>query len=213
MAESKGMALVAAVAEELINRLLRLDSHTLQRLGELDGKVIAVRLQSQSLRDEDAPFLLYCLPSEGGLRIRLHSERDPDVTIGGDIPVFGKLVLGRHMPSSVPVGELQISGDFDLGHRFKKILDQVEIDWEEELSHYVGDVMARKFSLLVQDTRRWLRHAGETVLQDVAEYLQEETRDLPKQREVDAFLRSVDDFRSDVERMRQRLDRLREQSS
>ncbi|HEX19826.1 MAG TPA: sterol-binding protein, partial [Acidiferrobacteraceae bacterium] len=145
-----------------------------------------------------------------GLRIRLQTDAAADVTIGGDIPVFTKLVFGESLPSGFGAGELQIAGDFDLGHRFKKILDQVEIDWEEELSHYVGDVMAHKLSLMLRDTRSWVRHARQTLMQDVAEYLQEETRDLPKQREVDAFIRGVDEIRSDTERMQQRIQRLKE---
>ncbi|GMQ91437.1 MAG: SCP2 sterol-binding domain-containing protein [Gammaproteobacteria bacterium] len=210
MSNSEGMALIAAVAEELVNRLLRLDTETLHRLGDIGDKVIAVRLQTKYRSDQDEPLLFYCFPSESGLRIRLQADAEADVTIGGDIPVFTKLVLGENMPSGFAAGELQIAGDFDLGHRFKKILDQVEIDWEEELSHYVGDVMAHKLSLMFCDTRSWVRHARQTLMQDVAEYLQEETRDLPKQREVDAFIRGVDEIRSDTERMQQRIQRLKE---
>lgn len=210
MGDSKSLILVAAVAEELVNRLLRLDTETLRRLGDIGDKVIAVRLQTKQRSDQGEAFLFYCFPSEAGLRIRLQAEAEPDVTIGGDIPVFTKLVFGENLPSGFAVGELQISGDFDLGHRFKKILDQVEIDWEEELSHHVGDVMAHKLSLLFRDTRSWVRHARQTILQDVAEYLQDESRDLPKQREVDAFVRDVDDIRSDTERMQQRIQRLKE---
>ena len=210
MGDPKSLTLIAAVAEELINRLLRLDSETLRRLGDISDKVIAVRLQTQYRSDKDEPLLFYCFPSEAGLRIRLQADAEADVTIGGDIPVFTKLVLGDNLPSGFAAGELQIAGDFDLGHRFKKILDQVEIDWEEELSHHVGDVMAHKLSLLFRGTRSWVRHARQTMMQDVVEYLQEESRDLPKQREVDAFIRDVDDIRSDTERMQQRIQRLKE---
>jgi len=210
MGDSEGMALIAAVAEELVNRLLRLDTETLRRLGDLGDKVIAVRLQTKYRSAQDEPLLFYCFPSEAGLRIRLQADAEADVTIGGDIPVFTRLVLGESLPSGFGAGELQIAGDFDLGHRFKKILDQVEIDWEEELSHYVGDVMAHELSLMFRDTRSWVRHARQTLMQDVAEYLQEETRDLPKQREVDAFIRGVDEIRSDTERMQQRIQRLKE---
>ena len=210
MPVSKPTALLAALMEQAINRLLWLDPETLERLGQLDGKVVAVQLQSEHVSADQQLPRFYCYPSESGLRIKLADDLEHDVTIAGNLPVFTKLILGDNAPTGLAAGELKISGDFDLGHRFKKILDRIEIDWEETLSHYVGDIGAHKLANFARRLRHWGKHAHNTVMRDVVEYFQEETRDLPKQREVEQFIRSVDDIRADVERLQQRLQRLGE---
>jgi hypothetical protein len=69
-------------------------------------------------------------------------------------------------------------------------------DLEEELSRWIGDLPARRVSLcgagaiLVARTRAQLRR-------NVAEYLQEESRDLVGKTEVEEFLRGVDELRDD----------------
>jgi len=103
---------ITALTEETINRILRLDPDTLARLGELEGKVIRLRL---GVAD---PVEIFVLPSDTGVSLRGHYDGTPDVTLAGDIPVFAKLALRRVVPNVVAEGEVQISGDIDLGQRF-----------------------------------------------------------------------------------------------
>src|SRR3989344_7772241 len=104
---------ITALTEETINRILRLDPDTLARLGELQGKVIRLRLGGAD------PVEIFVLPSDTGVSLRGHYDGAPDVTLAGDIPVFAKLALRRSVPNVVADGEVQISGDIDLGKRFQ----------------------------------------------------------------------------------------------
>jgi ubiquinone biosynthesis protein UbiJ len=49
------------------------------------------------------------------------------------------------------------------------------------------------------------RRAHDTFLQNVAEYLQEEGRDVPNRTEAEEFLHGVDRLRDDVDRLEARL--------
>ena len=192
---------MTAVLEDAINRLLRLDPQMLARLGEFDGKCIGLRLAGE---DRDLEFFLF--PSAAGFRVRATHAAAPDVTIRGDVPVFTRLVFGGS--PTTRAGELQISGDIELGQDFQRILRALDIDWEEHAAHIVGDVAAHQLGRVARELRAWARQSGGYLRQDVREYLQEESRLLAKRESVDRFLGAVDTLRADTDRLEQRLTRL-----
>lgn len=190
--------------EEAINRALRLDPATLARLGELEGKVIRLRAAG------DRPFEIFILPDESGLWLRGEYDREPDVTLTGDIPVIFRFALRRIIPDVVAAGEVQISGDIDLGQRFQRLLEQADIDWEEQAARVLGDVPAHQLGNALRDLGGWARRTLHTLKQDLSEYLQEESRLLPVRPRAGAFRHSVETLEHDVESLEKRLTRLRE---
>lgn len=187
--------------ENIVNRILRLDPDTLVRLAEFDGKCIGVRLAGD---DRDLEFFLF--PSVAGFRIRATHDTAPDVTIRGDLPVFTRLVFGDG--ATQRAGELQISGDIELGQRFQRALKSLDIDREEQSARLVGDIAARQLGRVARGLRVWARSSRGYLEQDVREYLQEESRLLARREAVDNFLGAVDTLRADADRLEQRLTRL-----
>lgn len=188
--------------EAAVNRVLRLDPDTLARLGELDGKCIAVHLAREG---RDVEFFLF--PSASGFRVRATPDGVPDVTIRGDVPVFARLVFGGN--GAARAGELQISGDIELGQHFQRLLKQIDLDWEEQAARVVGDVAAHQLGRAVRGLRAWARQSRGYLEQDAREYLVEESRLLPRRESVEQFLRAVDTLRADADRLEKRLDQLR----
>jgi ubiquinone biosynthesis protein UbiJ len=195
---------LTALTEETINRILRLDPDTLARLGELQGKVIRLRLG-----DTD-PVEIFVLPSDTGVSLRGHYDGTPDVTLAGDIPVFAKLALRRVVPNVVADGEVQISGDIDLGQRFQRLLEKIDIDWEEPAARVLGDVAAHQLGNALRHFGGWTRRSLNTLGEDAAEYLREESRLLPARSRAEAFRQAVEALRGEAERLESRLERLRE---
>ena len=193
---------LTALTEETINRILRLDPDTLVRLGELQGKVIRLRLG-----DTD-PVEIFVLPSDTGVSLRGHHDGAPDVTLAGDIPVFAKLALRRVVPDVVADGEVQISGDIDLGQRFQRLLEKIDIDWEEPAARVLGDVAAHQLGNALRHFGGWTRRSLNTLGEDAAEYLREESRLLPARSRAEAFRQAVEALRGEAERLESRLERL-----
>ncbi len=194
---------LTALTEETINRILRLDPDTLARLGELQGKVIRLRLGGAD------PVEIFVLPSDNGISLRGHHDGAPDVTLAGDIPVFAKLALRRVVPDVVADGEVQISGDIELGQRFQRLLEKIDIDWEEPAAHVLGDVAAHQLGNALRRFGGWTRQSLNTLSADTAEYLQEESRLLPSRSRAEAFRQAVEALRLNAERLESRLERLR----
>ena len=210
-------SLMTAVLEDAVNRLLRLDPDTLARLGEFDDKCIGLRLAGDDSRagggraasgtaadDRDLEFFLF--PSAAGFRVRTTHNATPDVTLRGDVPVFARLAFGEGVTRRA--GELQISGDIELGQRFQHVLKSLDIDWEGQSARFVGDVAAHQLGRAARGLRAWARSSRGYLEQDLREYLQEENRLLVRREAVDRFLGAVDTLRADADRLEQRLTRL-----
>jgi ubiquinone biosynthesis protein UbiJ len=195
---SAALSMFERVAEQAINRVLRLDPETLRRLGELEGKTIRLDLGTAA-----QALTLFVTPGADGLRVGRTFDGAPDVTLRGDIPVFARLAR-----TGIAAGELQISGNIDLGTRFKRILEDIEPDWEEPLARVVGDVAAHQIGRAVRRVVAWGNDSAQRLAQDAVEYLQEETRLLAPRVRVEEFLRAVDRLRADADRMHKRIEQL-----
>lgn len=192
--------------EGALNRYLNLDPDTPSRFAALSGKIIAVEL-------EGLGRTIYFAPEPDGVRILADYAGVPDATLRGT--PWALLRMGslqsdsRAAREALASGAVRISGDVELGQRFKQILDAVEIDWEEHLAGLVGDLLAHKLGNAARAAQGWARQAAATLGRDFAEYQQEEAHNLARPDDVQNFIGAVDTLRDDVERMEQRVGRLR----
>lgn len=192
---------VCASLEAAVNKVLRLDPDTVEKLATLAGKVIAVELRGLNVA-------LYLIPEKSGLNIFSRFDGEPDTTLRGTPLAMARMGLEKKAGDTLFAGDVEISGDVELGQSFREILDGLDIDWEEQLSLVTGDVVAHQVGNVVRGAVDWGRKTLEILSRDAAEYLQEESRDLPNPGEVENFLSDVDVLRTDVDRLEARVKRL-----
>jgi len=195
--------LATAALEKALNHCLHMDPETLAQVTRLEGKVIALAITGLGKS-------IYLVPTADGLRVQSVFEGEPDVTIKGGPFSLARLGLSEH-PASVFGDGVEMAGDAQLGRKVQHILDSLDLDWEEQLSRLSGDVIAHQVGNTVRELFSWGSKTAETLGRDVAEYFQEESRDLVVKPELDQFLDCVDTLRSDVDRMAQRVKRLQAQ--
>jgi len=99
----------------------------------------------------------------------------------------------------------QIRGDAEIANLYRELFLLARPDLEEELSRFVGDMPARRAARFAQQGLAWMRRTASTARENLAEYLQEESRDLVNQSEFDEFLRGVDEVRETTARVEARL--------
>lgn len=186
--------------ETAFNGLLRYDPDTRMALGELAGRSIAVEVIEfgQSL---------YLLPFADGMRFSAVGPDSADVSIRGHATALVGM-LRRRPSNGNTAGQVEIRGDVHLAQHLQAIMRNMDIDWEEFLSQYLGDVAAHRIGRFGRDLRDYLGQSLLTIGMDISEYLRFESRWLPARVEVDDFLQDVDRIRDDVERAQQRLARL-----
>ncbi len=191
------LPVLITVLEDAVNRLLRLDPESLRELGRLSGRVILLEL-----RGLGRPLFLF--PSEGGVRVRTEHAGVPDAAIRAGLGGVLNLALWQQTRAFFS-GEIEISGDIELGQRFQGILRRVDIDWEEVAARLLGDPLAHQLGQFMRAAGSGLSATREVIMRDMTEYLQCESRNLPQRHEVDDFLDAVDVLRADVDRLEQRI--------
>ncbi len=183
------------IAEAGGNRLLALDAQAVARCAELQGSVIAVELT-------DLERTLYLHPGGWGLRLSLQQPAcEVDATIRGRVVSLINLATEQDKISTSIQQRIEISGNTAVAQKFQKLLVEIDIDWEELLSRYVGDTMAFRIGQGLRKTRDWMQLNVESFSASGREYLQEEVRSLPSGAEYRRFQQQVTDLRHDVDRL------------
>jgi ubiquinone biosynthesis protein UbiJ len=191
---------LAAALESALAVYLRQDPDNARRTAALQGKVIALSLTGTGLT-------LYFLPDAEGVQVLSEYEGNVDTHLTGTPPGFVRLALDRR-EDALFQGAVKIDGDTAIGQQFQDLLAGTDWDWEEQLSHVTGDVIAHQAGRLATQVGRLLRDTRETLADDCSEYLQEESRLLPTRIEVRYFLDDVDRLRDAAERLQARVERL-----
>jgi ubiquinone biosynthesis protein UbiJ len=187
--------------QELLNAVLQQDERALAAVSELAGKLIAIQIIGTALT-------IYVKFERKAMLLSLEHEGKPHVTIRARPFTLIGLLLDRDGKATAITPEMEISGDTNLAQRFQELLRNVEIDWEEHLSHWIGDIAAHQAGRLFRTTRSYLRETRSTLGMNISEYLRYEKEILPTREDVAEFVSAVDVLRNDAERLQQRFDRL-----
>ena len=196
--------LACAGLEAALNSYLDLDASARKQMDKLHGRVIAFEILGLAQT-------VYLIPGPGKVQLLEVFEGDPDCCISGSPLALARMSDRYASSSQLFSGEVAIRGDTELAHQLSKILGAMDIDWEEQLSHLTGDLIAHRVGNLLRATRDWGANSNATLSLDIQEYLQEELRLLPGRLEIEHFLGSVDTLRDDVERLQARMTLLQKQ--
>jgi ubiquinone biosynthesis accessory factor UbiJ len=182
----------------LLNRGIAGSGDAARRCRELDGRSFRIELEGLGLG--------LTLVSRGD-KVALLEEEQADASLRGTPGALARLVATGD-ESMLRARAVRISGDPLVARDFRDLIAIAAPDFEEELARLLGDVAARQLGNLLRGLTGWGLDAADRLSQNFAEYLQEESRELPARPEVEAFLDEVDELASDVARLEARLQRL-----
>jgi ubiquinone biosynthesis protein UbiJ len=188
--------------EGSLNRLLQQDPETLAELAQLQGHVIGLQLKSTGVT-------LYFLPHATGMQVMTQYAAEPDVLIIATPASLVRLRLSDQPQPTLFSGDVKMHGDIEVAQRFQKILGKLDIDMEEWLSQYVGDIAAHRIGNIGRGLTSWFKQASLTLAQNLSEYVQYEGRDVATEQELDDFCHDVDTLRDDAERLAARIQQLK----
>ena len=189
--------------ETSINLVLKKDPDTLKKFSALQGKVIAFDFT-------DLDFTLYLFPHTEGVQVQYLYEGQADTILQGSPLAFINMSLGDSTESFFS-GEVRIKGDIELGQHFKRILDQLDLDWEEWLSEYSGDLIAFKAGSLIRTFNSWGKETLNILKLDASEYIKEEGQLSPHPDEIEEFANNISRLRDHTARLEARILRLQNQ--
>ena len=193
--------LLTAALERAVNRLIVMDPDAKLFLEPLAGKTIAINLPALGLE-------LYCCPGVHGIQFIEQLQEEADTRLTGSPVSLALMGLSDSPQGALFGGDVTIEGDVHVARRFQDLFEKLDIDWEEQLSRYTGDVIDHRVGNLIRAGRDWCGESLETLKLNTAEYLQEETRELPTDVEAEIFFDRVDALRCDTDRLQARVERL-----
>ena len=148
----------------------------------------------------------------GRLALLAGDDSAADAAISGSAAALWQLFKGgmNRQPGRLAA---QVRGDAEIANLYRELFLLARPDPEEELARWIGDMPARHLSRFAQRALEAARHVRRTAGENIAEYLQEEGRDLVNNTELDEFLRGVDGVRETADRIEARLQRLEARGS
>jgi ubiquinone biosynthesis protein UbiJ len=175
------------------NHLLRAEPWARERLAPFAGRVAA--LHAPPVR------LSFTVGSDGFLQAS-DASIVPAVSITVPLSALPKLAAGGQQ---AVLADVTLEGDAQFAQAIADVAQQLRWEPEEDLSKLVGDIAAQRMAATARSVGTQVLQGGQRVVQNVAEYLLEEDRQLLRPRHVAAFTDELAALRDAVERLAKRV--------
>ena len=212
---SESESLASKLLDQAINSYLSLDPEMVEKIAAFKGRVIAIELLAPRATFYLLPQSVPHKPDEENtsdkvvMKVATQIDGKADTTLRGTPLALFKMGLASDVAPMMLRGEVEIDGDIRLGKDFKKVIASMDIDWEEHLSNLMGDMAASQAMSLARKISNWSRQSKDSLVTDLSEYLQEESRDVVSGAELEMFYNGVDRLRDDVDRLCARFEALK----
>lgn len=100
---------------------------------------------------------------------------------------------------------IRIEGDAETAQAFRELLSHTHPDLEAEAARYLGDAPAHHALRLARNVAQFGKHVVSSFAANSAEYLTEESGQLPPRAQVEVFMDEVDRLREAVDRAEARV--------
>ncbi len=185
------------IIEETINSYICIDVDLYQKLGILEGKVIAIEVTPLS-------DIFYFFFKNNQVEVKINKNNvHADIFIKGSPILLSKAMFSS--ASARSMNGIEIRGDAEVARIFSELLSDINIDWEEYFSQYIGDVAAYNIGLIFAELNNWAKHAKNSFVDNLSDYITEETDLLPSKEDIENFISQVDQLRDSIDRLDARL--------
>lgn len=185
--------------EKSINHYLSLGDESQLLLQKLEGKTIAFHVKRPKLT------LFYVFRNR---KIHVASSFDAPIDVHLYTSLFQLMRLKLQKNASLVSNHLHIEGDIETAKLLNDLFLKNNIDWEEHLSQFVGDITAHKLGNFVKGRQKSVTKIKDDTLENVGEYLQEEKELLAHPNAIKGFHDDVDKLTLDVDRLAARVNAL-----
>ena len=137
-----------------------------------------------------------------------------DLVLAGSVPDFARFLFSIQRdpspsPSEDPFGALEVHGSAAARREFVDLLRRIDPDYEALLARAAGGVVAHAVARTTVGRLFQARRTATRLVDDLAEYLEEETRLVPDPVARARFAGGVEALRDKVAELEGRLDRAR----
>lgn len=186
--------------QKYLNKFLHLDPESKGRLRKLDNKIVTLELLGINL-----PVQLIFKGEK--VELKTSDFLKPDTIIKGTPLTLLHMTLTPDRKQFF-ADDVSIEGNLELGQDVIDLFDDLEIDFEETISHIVGDMPAHQLGRVVTHFKDFSQRVRKTLLLNINEYFHEEINLVPPTEALNDFFHEVDELRLDVDRIEARVRKL-----
>lgn len=194
--------LLCAAAEATVAGIINLDPNAKQGLAKLQGKQLSFTLREMSLT-------LVITATADGLLFNQHNEAT-DCAISTDLASLNQLRDSSQLTRLIKADALQIDGDIQVAQQFSRFFEQLDPDWGQALSIYIGDAAAHRVGRILQQLQHYITEQSRQLQQLTTELAQDELQLSPTSIELALFNQHVSDITARVALLQQQLNKYRE---
>ena len=189
-----------ACLETLINKLLKLDSDNIKLMKSLKGNIACIEITNLKI-------CVYIQFYENEIALKDTAIDDNiSLKISGNSDKFLSLLFSNSQ--NVSFQGIEVSGSLDAAKNLHSLITGLEIDWEEQLSIFTGDIAAHQIGNFARSTKSKVAFAAKNMQEMLTEYILYEAHLVPTKEEVAEYINSVDCLRNDIERLEARINNL-----
>lgn len=196
-------SLICASIETTLNKLLALDTTSHLRLIELKGKTVGL-----AIAELKQPLFF----NFSGRRVEVLGQYEGDVAaqLALDFNVLMTLKNNGNISELIKSDQLIIDGDIKTLQNFADLLTKLDIDWQEHLSVYTGDVVAFKLGQGIKKFVKSVSRQTTKAQSHAKDYLTQEARVVIGKLEFIHFSDQVDDLSQQTNNLANKITQLKD---
>lgn len=196
--------LLAGALELALNKVLALDPRSQLRLAALDGKRMRIKLQ-------ELPWpLTFAFSSR--IDVLMDEEQQVDCEMALSLSHINEMQDPANISALIQDKKLSLNGDMHTAQSFSALMKELDIDWEEHLSRYTGDVFAHESVRLVKNLHQRAKGHFQQLGQIIKDGALQEKQLAAHPLAVEDFSQAVNQLRADTARFEARLNQLEQKA-
>ena len=188
-----------ASAEKIIQRALAYDPGSRLALAQLAPQVLEVNITAPELK-------IFVVPGEDGITLLGQYEGDITTQLKGTLVALTSLIKSDRL--NLKDTGVELIGSTGFISELQKILKNIDIDWEEILTQFFGDIIGHQGAEIIRSKLSWTKDRVSNVQRLTSEFLTEELRILPSAPELNFFNSQVDELKLGADRIEARVEQL-----
>jgi len=178
-----------------------LDSMSKKKLTKLHGKIFSIKCTAPE-------YSIFITVLEEGFLLSTVIADEADAEISGSANELLKLLFAKEKGNIIRNNNIRLKGDATSIQELQTILFELDIDWEYQLSKFIGDIPTQTFSDGLDLLKNFLNKSVASLKTDIDEYIHEEVKIVPTAYELEDFYHRIDALRLRLDRSHAKLTKL-----
>lgn len=192
------LTLLLPALEMIVNHALNADPDALARVASIKNQVVEINCTDWEMQ-------FYVAIDSQGLQFHKQYSGEANTIVRGTLNHFLHVLMKGGDTKTVFQYPIDITGNTHNIEVLRDAFKNIDIDFEEKLSYYLGDSIAHKLFFRLKKAKNRLKKSADNITEQTKEFIHCETKNLVSHKQVEQFYLDIAKLRDDVERMEARI--------